>query len=153
LHIAVVPASWPACHWVQASLPSVQKLGDVMMYHDLFDLSFSCTPCTRRFLVQNVTRLEGETGTTFVASDVTSLSERGGLPNVLDSWLLASLRTLTRNVRQEMRAYRWVNTIPNGQPLVVIGFTTSWCTPERLQGSACEALSTYRQHVWACLPM
>jgi len=61
-----------------------------------------------RFLVQNVKRLEVESGTKFSPAEI-DLSKA---ENVLDRWIAAAARSLTRFVRQEMEAYRLYTVVP-----------------------------------------
>eukprot|EP00884_Botryococcus_braunii_P014843 jgi/Botrbrau1/2335/Bobra.39_1s0024.1 len=61
-----------------------------------------------RFLVQNILRLEAESGTRFVPSQV----EVSQATNVLDRWINAASRSLTAFVRKEMGAYRLYTVVP-----------------------------------------
>lgn len=59
-----------------------------------------------RFEVQNVLRWEGETGRAFDPRG------HGAATNVLDRWIAAAVRSLTRFVRDEMAAYRLYTVVP-----------------------------------------
>ncbi|BDA43238.1 Isoleucine-tRNA ligase, cytoplasmic [Coccomyxa sp. Obi] len=61
-----------------------------------------------RFLVQNILRLEAESGQRFYPTQV-DLSKA---TNVLDRWIGAATRSLTSFVREEMGAYRLYTVVP-----------------------------------------
>lgn len=61
-----------------------------------------------RFLVQNVMRLDVETGARFDPSAV----DLSAADNVLDRWIAAASRKLTNFVRQEMEGYRLYTVVP-----------------------------------------
>ena len=61
---------------------------------------------TFRFYSQNMLRYERRTGTTFTPA----LSVKSG--NITDQWVLSSIQTLNKYVRQEMDKYRLYNVIP-----------------------------------------
>ncbi|KAK9864727.1 hypothetical protein WJX84_010606 [Apatococcus fuscideae] len=61
-----------------------------------------------RFLVQNVLRMESETGTRFDPTQV----DQSKVTNVLDKWIGAATRSLIVFVREEMGAYRLYTVVP-----------------------------------------
>lgn len=61
-----------------------------------------------RFMTQNVLRWEAETGRTFDPAALTSAPAT----NVLDLWISAAARSLTRFLSEEMAAYRLYTVVP-----------------------------------------
>ncbi|KXZ40919.1 hypothetical protein GPECTOR_1309g555 [Gonium pectorale] len=61
-----------------------------------------------RFLIQNILRLEMETGSRFTPTP----PERLAPTNVLDRWIGAASRSLVAYVAQEMGAYRLYTVVP-----------------------------------------
>lgn len=76
-----------------------------------------------RFLVQNISRFEQDTGANFVYDRKmkTGLSQNG---NLMDRWIVSATQNLTKLVRAEMEAYKLYNVV---KPL--LGFLdqlTNW---------------------------
>lgn len=61
-----------------------------------------------RFMTQNILRWEADTGRSFD----TTVANLDAATNVLDRWIMASARHLTRFVRDEMAAYRLYTVVP-----------------------------------------
>ncbi|KAK9843147.1 hypothetical protein WJX74_007686 [Apatococcus lobatus] len=61
-----------------------------------------------RFLVQNVLRMEAESGRPFEPSKI----DQTKVANVLDQWIMAATRSLIVFVREEMGAYRLYTVVP-----------------------------------------
>lgn len=64
-----------------------------------------------RFLVQNISRWEGNYGKNFVF-DEKSILTGDKLDNIMDKWIIAANQHLIKSVREEMESYRLYTVVP-----------------------------------------
>eukprot|EP00826_Nyctotherus_ovalis_P011003 TRINITY_DN12873_c0_g1_i2.p1 TRINITY_DN12873_c0_g1~~TRINITY_DN12873_c0_g1_i2.p1 ORF type:complete len:1211 (-),score=322.55 TRINITY_DN12873_c0_g1_i2:192-3824(-) len=65
-----------------------------------------------RFLVQNITRWEMQTGKTFVFDESMKEKVTSEAANVMDRWIVAAMQNLIKFIRQEMGNYRLYTVVP-----------------------------------------
>jgi len=80
---------------------------------------------TYRFLIQNITRLEGKTGKNFVYDPKLSFSlKTNPHANLMDQWIVAASNTLIKRIRKEMDEYKLFMVVR--QLLVFIEQLSNW---------------------------
>ncbi|CEG41858.1 isoleucine-trna ligase [Plasmopara halstedii] len=114
---------------VRAEPLKFQPLGVFGVIREIFLPWFN----SARFFAQQATRLQLETGISFVPDRESALAST----NVMDSWILAALHNLIKFVHEEMKAYRLYTVVP--RLVNFIEQLTNWyvrLNRPRLKGSA-----------------
>ena len=65
-----------------------------------------------RFLIQNITRWEMQTGKTFMFNENIKKEMLNPSANIMDRWIVAATQSLIKFIRQEMESYRLYTVVP-----------------------------------------